>query len=90
MLMILAFAVGFSGNKTAEDKSTETAKQKSKLIIGLDDPFSPRSSRDDANKIIGFDIDMANEIGKRMVMEMVLQPIGWKAKFNDPASFAVL
>lgn len=36
--------------------------------------------RDDKNEIVGFDVDLAKEVGKRMGMEVVLQPINWDTK----------
>jgi ABC-type amino acid transport/signal transduction systems, periplasmic component/domain len=35
---------------------------------------------DDNQNIIGFDIDVAKEVCKRMGVELVLQPISWEAK----------
>lgn len=50
------------------------------LIVGLDDQFPPMGYRDEAGEIVGFDIDLAKEVGKRLGMEVVLQPINWSAK----------
>lgn len=32
------------------------------------------------NEIVGFDVDLAKEVGKRLSMEVVLQPINWDTK----------
>jgi polar amino acid transport system substrate-binding protein len=49
-------------------------------VVGLDDSFPPMGFRDDKNEIVGFDVDLAKEVGKRLGMEVVLQPINWDTK----------
>ena len=65
---------------SADDKSLEKVKQSGKLILGLDDSFPPMGFRDDNNNVVGFDIDLATEVAKRMGVELVIQPIDWNAK----------
>lgn len=64
----------------AADKSLEKIKTAKKLVLGLDDNFPPMGFRDEASKIVGFDIDLATEVAKRMGVELVTQPINWDAK----------
>jgi len=52
----------------------------SKIVVGLDDNFPPMGFRDDKNQLVGFDIDMAREAGKRMGVEVDFKPIDWSAK----------
>lgn len=63
-----------------EDTSLEDIKAKGKLVLGLDDSFPPMGFQDDNQEIVGFDIDVAREVSKRMGIELVLQPISWDAK----------
>lgn len=63
-----------------EDTSLEDIKAKGKLVLGLDDSFPPMGFQDDNQEIVGFDIDVAREVCKRMGIELVLQPISWDAK----------
>ncbi len=56
-----------------------TAKS-DKFVVGVDDGFAPMGFRDEANEIVGFDIDLAKEAGKRMGKEVVIQPIEWSQK----------
>ena len=65
---------------TADDKSLETIKSKGKFIVGLDDSYPPMGFRDDKNEIVGFDIDLAKEVAKRMGVEIEFQPIDWDSK----------
>jgi len=58
-------------------------EQKNKLIMGLDDSFPPMGYRDENHEIVGYDVDLAKEVAKRMGVELVLQPIDWTAKEQE-------
>jgi len=64
----------------ADDKSLETIKANGKFIVGLDDSYPPMGFRDEKNEIVGFDIDLAKEVAKRMGVEVEFQPIDWDSK----------
>ena len=51
-----------------------------KMVIGLDDNFAPMGFRNEKNEIVGFDIDLAREAGKRLGVEVTFKPIDWSAK----------
>ena len=51
-----------------------------KIVVGLDDNFPPMGFRDEKNELVGFDIDMAREAGKRMGVQVEFKPIDWSAK----------
>ncbi len=53
---------------------------RSKFVLGLDDSFPPLGFRDENNEIVGYDIDLAREVAKRMGKELVCQPIDWATK----------
>lgn len=65
------------------DNSLQYVLDNKKLILGLDDAFPPMGFRDDNQDIVGFDIDVAKEVCKRMGVELVLQPISWSAKEEE-------
>jgi len=50
------------------------------IVIGLDDNFPPMGFRNDKNELVGFDIDLAKEAGKRLGVEVTFKPIDWNAK----------
>ena len=50
------------------------------IVIGLDDNFPPMGFRDDKGELVGFDIDLAREAGKRIGVEVQFKPIDWSAK----------
>ncbi|RRD67576.1 amino acid ABC transporter substrate-binding protein [Comamonadaceae bacterium OH2310_COT-174] len=63
--------------------AAETAKAEANagtIVVGLDDNFPPMGFRDEKNEIVGFDIDMAREVAKRMNVKAEFRPIDWGAK----------
>jgi polar amino acid transport system substrate-binding protein len=50
------------------------------IVVGLDDNFPPMGFRDEKNELVGFDIDLAKEAGKRLGAEVKFKPIDWNAK----------
>jgi polar amino acid transport system substrate-binding protein len=50
------------------------------IVVGLDDNFPPMGFRDEKNEIVGFDIDLAKEAGKRLGLQVTFKPIDWSAK----------
>lgn len=53
------------------------------IVIGLDDNFPPMGFRDEKNALVGFDIDLAKEVGKRLGVEVTFKPIDWSAKESE-------
>ena len=50
------------------------------FVLGLDDSFPPMGYRDADDHIVGYDIDLAAEVAKKVNLNLVLQPIDWSAK----------
>lgn len=65
------------GSGAAESKSPQPA---ARFVVGLDESFPPMGFRNEKGEIVGFDVDLAREAAKRMGVEVVFQPIDWKAK----------
>ncbi len=82
--MMLAIAAVFS-LLTACSGKTSGAKDDT-LIIGIDDKFAPMGFRDENNKIVGFDIDLAKAAAKKMGKKVEFQPIDWKTKESELSS----
>ena len=68
---------------TAEDNSLTKVKESGEFILGLDATFKPMGYTDENNEIVGFDIDCAEEVCKRMGVTLVKQPINWDTKEED-------
>ncbi|WP_224985112.1 amino acid ABC transporter substrate-binding protein [Geomonas agri] len=72
-LLVLACAVSaFAG-----DGSFKRVKSQGALTIGLDDAFPPMGYRNDKGQLVGFDIDAAEEVGKRLGIKINWQPTAW-------------
>lgn len=50
------------------------------IIIGLDDNFPPMGFKNEKDEIVGFDIDLANEVVKRLGKKVEFKPIDWSSK----------
>lgn len=62
--------------KQAEKSTLDQIKEKGVLVAGLDDTFAPMGFREN-NELKGFDIDMGNEIAKRLGVKMQWAPTQW-------------
>ena len=72
-----------SGDAAAEDQSLQKVLDDKKLVLGLDASFPPMGFTDESNEIVGFDIDVAQEVCDRMGVELVKTPINWDTKEED-------
>lgn len=78
LVAVLGLLAGCSKGGSAN--SLKYIQDKGTIVMGLDDSFPPMGFRDDAGNLVGYDIDVAQEMAKRMNLELKLQPIDWKAK----------
>lgn len=92
--VVLALAALFGGMASAggakekgkADTSLEDLKGRGMFVLGLDDSFPPLGFRDDANEIVGYDIDLAKEVAHRLGVSFKAQPIDWDAKEQELAT----
>ena len=54
------------GQKQEKLNSLQAVKRSGKLTIGLDDSYPPMEFRDSKNNLVGFDVDLGNEIAKKL------------------------
>lgn len=66
-----------------EDESLQKVLDSGKFILGLDATFKPMGFTDENDEIVGFDIDVAEEVCKRMGVELVKESINWDTKEQD-------
>lgn len=78
LMMCCALALADSA-----DESLAYIQGKGSLILGLDPTFAPMGFTEEDGSIVGFDIDTAAEVAKRLGVELVCQPIDWAAKEMD-------
>lgn len=80
LILALVLALSAAAAIAEADASVDAILAKGTFILGLDDSFPPMGFRDENNDIVGFDIDVAAEVCKRLGVELVLQPIDWSSK----------
>ena len=68
ILMIILVGALFTGCKKSDTavNSLEQIKKDGVIKMGLDDSFPPMEFRDEKNNLVGFDIDLGNEIAKKL------------------------
>ncbi|MBQ4466030.1 MAG: amino acid ABC transporter substrate-binding protein [Oscillospiraceae bacterium] len=66
-----------------DDESLQKVLDSGEFVLGLDASFPPMGFTDEDNNIIGFDIDVAQEVCDRLGVTLVKQPIVWDAKEQD-------
>ncbi|MCQ2595498.1 MAG: amino acid ABC transporter substrate-binding protein [Treponemataceae bacterium] len=83
VLAMIAAAAFAGGKKDTADNSLAKVQEKGVFVLGLDDSFPPMGYRNDANEIVGYDIDLAAEMCRRMGVKLEVQPIDWAAKEQE-------
>ena len=74
LIVILVVAVAFNQN-TKEDDNI--------FVLGMDDSFPPMGYRNENNELVGFDIDLAQEVCNKLGMKLEVQTISWAAKEQE-------
>lgn len=65
---------------SSEKKSITENGEEDTLKLGFDQAFPPMGFKDDGGEFVGFDIDLAKEVTKKLNMKLELIPISWDAK----------
>ena len=93
-LLILLFAAllisSFAGcsdsrrsDSVKDDDSLQKIRDAGQLVLGLDTEFPPMGFVNESGEIVGFDIDVAQEVCDRLGVSLVKQGINWDEKEND-------
>lgn len=64
----------------AEDTGLADVLAKGTFVMGFDEAYPPMGFVSEDGSYVGFDIDLATEVTRRLGVELVLQPISWDAK----------
>jgi len=73
----LAFAGMAFGGTPANADALEEVKKRGHFVFGLEVGYKPFEYRDDNNAIVGYDIDVANEIAKRLGVKAKAMDTNW-------------
>lgn len=71
LLLTVAIVMAFAACGKKDDNT---------FTVGFDKDFPPMGFVDDDGSYVGFDLDLAEEVAKRLDMKLKLQPIAWASK----------
>lgn len=75
--LFLALILVGCGEKPGTGDALQGIKAKGKFVVGLDDSFPPMGFRNEAGTIVGFDIDLAKEVARRLGVEVEFKAVDW-------------
>jgi polar amino acid transport system substrate-binding protein len=74
ILIASALLITSCGNNVDQ---TDKIQKKGYFIVGLDEHFPPMGFRNEKNKIVGFDIDLAKAVADEMGLKVHFKPVQW-------------
>jgi len=77
LAVIMMFACAACSAQPAQNDDDKT------VVIGVDDTFAPMGFRDETGELVGFDIDLANELLTRLGYTPEFQVIDWSMKETE-------
>ena len=79
--LAISLLAGCTNNDSLEDLSFEKVQSNGVLVVGIDDSFPPMGYMDtQTGCTVGFDVDLALEVSKRLGLGVRFQPIKWQTK----------
>ena len=79
MLLMVTILAGCGDDSDSNDKNGT-------LRIGLDDEYAPMGFRNEKGELVGFDIDLAKEVTRRLGVTVEFVPIDWAKKEEEITS----
>lgn len=86
IIILLLGLVLLAGCSSPSDKNEDTydaLMEKGEIVVGLDDTFVPMGFRNQQGELVGFDVDLAQEIFDRIGITPTFQPIDWSLKESE-------
>lgn len=77
------FALSACSKPTEETELVDTwadMEAKGEIVMGLDDTFAPMGFRDASGNLVGFDVELAEEVSARIGIPFKFQAIDWSLK----------
>lgn len=76
-IKLLVMAVAATGwlTSVAQADTLEDVKKKGTLIVGVKADYPPYGYRDPSGQIVGLEVDLANDIAKRLGVKLQLEPV---------------
>ncbi|GBG55338.1 amino acid ABC transporter substrate-binding protein [Sporomusaceae bacterium FL31] len=99
VFLMTLFTVGCGSQQTATKKEEvksanllETVKQRGTIKVGTEGTYPPFTFKNEKGELQGFDVDIINEVAKRIGVKAEFVPTEWKAMFTglDSERFDVI
>src|SRR5215813_8006890 len=71
----IALMLTLAGGAIAQSDTIASVKQKGKLVVGVKADYKPFGYTDPSGKIVGLEIDLANDVAKRLGVQIELVPV---------------
>ena len=68
-------ALVMAGAALAQSDTLASVKQKGKIVVGVKADYKPFGYTDPSGKIVGLEIDLANDVAKRLGVQIELVPV---------------
>lgn len=78
--LLIAALLALTLTACSKAPTSDQRMENKTLIIGVDDTFAPMGFRDEKGNLVGFDIDLANELLGRIGYAAQFQVIDWSMK----------
>ncbi|HLK58080.1 MAG TPA: ABC transporter permease subunit [Chthonomonadaceae bacterium] len=77
--LAVALLLLFGGRAAHAQDAWKQIRARGELIISTDATYPPFEYKDDKGTLVGFDVDLGNEIGKRLGVKVTWLPLEWTA-----------
>lgn len=78
IMLLIAVFISFAANSSASDNSWERIKEKGELVVGFCAQYPPFEFKTEAGDLKGFDVDLANAIGKELNIPVKFKDGEWQ------------
>lgn len=72
-----------TNSQSGTDASLDNVLSKGEFVLGLDATFKPMGYTNESDEIVGFDIDVAEEVCSRLGVKLVCKSINWNNKEKE-------
>ncbi|MFS8086326.1 MAG: transporter substrate-binding domain-containing protein, partial [Acidobacteriota bacterium] len=74
-LLVAGLMLVGNGSAWAQVDTMASIKQKGKMVVGVKADYKPFGYTDPSGKIVGLEIDLANDLAKRLGVQIELVPV---------------
>ncbi|WP_369900924.1 amino acid ABC transporter substrate-binding protein [Bacillus manliponensis] len=83
--LAIGITAGCGGNKEEKDGASKDAlqsiKDRGEIVVGTEGTYPPFTFHDESNKLTGFDVEISEEVAKRMGVKVTFKETQWDSLF---------